>query len=246
MINNYYLVFFIVDLCSNKLSALEEIIDLKDSIGISAEQIDIPFVLLNFFACVLISFIVRKFYINFSHSLTGKHHIGSIIPTLSSVVFLIIIIVKSSLALSLGLVGALSIVRFRTPIKEPEELVYLFLAIAIGLGFGAGYSLITTILSLLILLSIYIFLFKKKNFVTNEYNLLIERKSSDIELDNIINTLTSHCNTIKLIRIDSGTENQTIVFSITLNKESSITEIISGLKALSKMEISFFESKANW
>lgn len=225
---------------------MEEILNIKDSIGISAEQIDIPFVLLNFFACVVVSFLIRSFYIKYSYSLTGKHHIGSIIPILSSVVFLIIIIVKSSLALSLGLVGALSIVRFRTPIKEPEELVYLFLAIAVGLGFGAGYSLITTILSLLILLFIYIFLFKKKNLITNEYNLLIERKGSDIELDNLINTLTKHCNTIKLIRIDSGTENQTIVFSVTLNKKSNIQEIISSLKALSKMEISFFESKANW
>ena len=52
---------------------------------------------------------------------------------------------KSSLALSLGLVGALSIVRFRAAIKEPEELVYLFLIIAIGLGCGANQLIITTI-----------------------------------------------------------------------------------------------------
>ena len=46
---------------------------------------------------------------------------------------LIISIVKSSLALSLGLVGALSIIRFRAAIKEPEELAYLFLAIGISI-----------------------------------------------------------------------------------------------------------------
>jgi len=43
-------------------------------------------------------------------------------------------VVESSLALTLGLVGALSIVRFRTAVKEPEELSYMFLAITIGLG----------------------------------------------------------------------------------------------------------------
>ena len=47
-------------------------------------------------------------------------------------------IVKNSIALSLGLVGALSIVRFRAAIKEPEELTYLFLVIATGLGTGSG------------------------------------------------------------------------------------------------------------
>ncbi len=58
---------------------------------------------------------------------------------------LIISIIKSSIALSLGLVGALSIVRFRTPIKEPEELLYLFVAIAIGLGLGANQVLATLV-----------------------------------------------------------------------------------------------------
>ena len=56
---------------------------------------------------------------------------------------LIITIIKSSIALSLGLVGALSIVRFRTPIKEPEELLYLFVAIAVGLGLGANQLVAT-------------------------------------------------------------------------------------------------------
>jgi hypothetical protein len=57
-------------------------------------------------------------------------------------------VVKSSLALSLGLVGALSIVRFRAAIKEPEELVYLFFCIAAGLALGAEYlplALVATI-----------------------------------------------------------------------------------------------------
>jgi len=58
---------------------------------------------------------------------------------------LIISIIKSSIALSLGLVGALSIVRFRTPIKEPEELLYLFVAIAIGLGLGANQVVATIV-----------------------------------------------------------------------------------------------------
>jgi hypothetical protein len=55
---------------------------------------------------------------------------------------LIITIVKASLALSLGLVGALSILRFRAAIKEPKELAYWFLAIAIGLDFGARQRVI--------------------------------------------------------------------------------------------------------
>jgi multisubunit Na+/H+ antiporter MnhE subunit len=122
------------------MNQIEELLEL------SSEQISIPFTILNLVLCFIISMIIRSYYINFSNSLTGKLHIGQIIPILSCVVFLVIVVVKSSLALSLGLVGALSIVRFRTPIKEPEELVYLFLSISIGLGFGAGYPLMTSII----------------------------------------------------------------------------------------------------
>ena len=58
--------------------------------------------------------------------------------------------VKSSLALSLGLVGALSIVRFRAAIKEPEELAFLFLTIAIGLGLGAHQRAVTLVAFILV------------------------------------------------------------------------------------------------
>ena len=82
---------------------------------------------INFIGCAVLSLLLRAFYVRYSTSVSSKNHLGSILPLLSLVVFLVIVVVKSSLALSLGLVGALSIVRFRTPIKEPEELVYLFL-----------------------------------------------------------------------------------------------------------------------
>jgi hypothetical protein len=91
--------------------------DINELIAPNFTQLDLIPTLFGFFMCVLMSFIVRDFYIKRSFSLTGKMHIGSIIPVLSTVVFLVIVVVKSSLALSLGLVGALSIVRFRTPIR---------------------------------------------------------------------------------------------------------------------------------
>ena len=116
---------------------MNDVTNLNNFLQPEANQLDLLQTLFNFFLCILMGFILRKFYINRSYSLSGKLHIGSILPILSAVVFIVIVVVKSSLALSLGLVGALSIVRFRTPIKEPEELVYLFLAIAIGLGYGA-------------------------------------------------------------------------------------------------------------
>ena len=97
----------------NKLNQLEELL------FTGTDELSLVVVLFNFIGAIVVSFLVRAFYIRYSFSLTGKLHIGSIIPILTAIVFLVIVVVKSSLALSMGLVGALSIVRFRTPIKEP-------------------------------------------------------------------------------------------------------------------------------
>lgn len=225
---------------------MEQLIDLQNSIGIAAEKIDLPFVLLNFFISVIVSFVIKHFYIRYSSSLTGKNHIGTIIPILSSVIFLVIVIVKSSLALSLGLVGALSIVRFRTPIKEPEELVYLFLAISVGLGYGAGYPLITTIIILLTLMIIYFFIFKNKGVLNNEYNVIINKEEVNLNYDQILNTIANNCETVKLIRIDSSNNKHTIVFSLSLKNKSNINLILDDLKSIGESDVSFFESRTNW
>ena len=83
--------------------------------------------------------------------MSNRSSLGGVFPLVLLTTILVISIVKSSLALSLGLVGALSIVRFRTPIKEPEELAYLFFAIATGLGLGADQRLATVVASVVIL-----------------------------------------------------------------------------------------------
>jgi uncharacterized membrane protein YhiD involved in acid resistance len=202
---------------------------------------------INFILCVLMSFMVRSFYIKYSVSLTGKHHIGVVIPILASIVFLVIVVVKSSLALSLGLVGALSIVRFRTPIKEPEELIYLFLAIAIGLGYAAGHTLLTTALGVSILIMIYIWLSNKKIDSNNEYNLVINWNSDRVTFENISNTLRSKLSHIKLIRLDMGITTSTAVLQVMPEKNVEIDSIFESIKSMDKdADVSFYEAKTNW
>ncbi len=80
---------------------------------------------------------VQGLYRRFAGTVSSREATSRVFPLLTVATVLVIFVVKSSLALSLGLVGALSIVRFRAAIKEPEELVYLFFCIAIGLALGA-------------------------------------------------------------------------------------------------------------
>ena len=221
--------------------------NIEELLAPNLTQLELIPTLFNFFMCVLMSFILRDFYIKRSFSLTGKMHIGSILPILSAVVFLVIIVVKTSLALSLGLVGALSIVRFRTPIKEPEELVYLFLAIAIGLGYAAGQVLITTIVVLLIFLIIHFWLSNKNIGQVNEYNLVIKWKNKDVTFDAILDQINSVVESLKLSRLDKGSSGNTAVILITPKLGESIEAISDRLSALDETaHVTFFESKTNW
>jgi hypothetical protein len=226
---------------------MNELINMNGLITPNVAQLDLIPTLFNFLMCVVMSFIVRDFYIKRSFSLTGKMHIGSIIPVLSTVVFLVIIVVKSSLALSLGLVGALSIVRFRTPIKEPEELVYLFLAIAIGLGYAAGQVLITTIITLSIITIIYIWLSNRKIEKTSEYNLIVKWAKIDIMFEDVLKEITPVVQNLKLVRLDKSSSDNTSVMLIIPNEDYSIELIANRLHKLdSDMKITFFEAKTNW
>ena len=226
---------------------MNDLIDISELVTPSMTQLDLITTLFSFIMCILMSFIVRDFYIRRSFSLTGKMHIGSIIPVLSAVVFLVIVVVKSSLALSLGLVGALSIVRFRTPIKEPEELVYLFLAIAVGLGYAAGQILITTVLTLSILFVVYIWLSNRKIIKTSEYNLVVKWTKSDIMFEDISKEIIPVVQSLKLVRLDKTRSNSTSVMLVVPDEESPIDAIINKLYALDQdMKIIFFEAKTNW
>lgn len=227
--------------------SIGNIVNLNKLVVPNMSQLNLFPTLFGFIMCVIMSFIVRDFYTRRSFSLTGKMHIGSIIPILSSVVFLVIVVVKSSLALSLGLVGALSIVRFRTPIKEPEELVYLFLAISIGLGYAAGHIFITTIITLSILAIIYIWLSNRQISKTSEYNLVINWRKKTVSFENILKEITPVSQNLKLVRMDSGPSDNTAVMLIIPEENSSIDSIMNSLRKVdSEISITFFEAKTNW
>lgn len=127
--------------------------------------------------------ILRYLYITYGRSMNNREYFGNIFVLLSVTTCAVIIIVKYSLALSLGLVGALSIVRFRAAIKEPEELVYLFLTIAFGLAYGSNQFVVGFVLlvvaSITIVISDYMFS-RKTTFEHTGLVVIIEGSKNQI------------------------------------------------------------------
>lgn len=113
--------------------------------AVSAAEMAVT-LLLAFCLGVLIFLVYKKTYQGVLYSTS----FGVTLIGLTMVTSMVIMAVTSNVVLSLGMVGALSIVRFRTAIKEPLDIVFLFWAIAAGLVLAAGMELLAVIGSLLI------------------------------------------------------------------------------------------------
>ncbi|MCM1264532.1 MAG: DUF4956 domain-containing protein [Butyrivibrio sp.] len=114
------------------------------------ENLSLPYILMVFvtaFFCGIIIYCVYKF---FYRGAVYSENFGLLIIMSTMTVAFIIMTISSNIVLSLGMVGALSIVRFRTAVKDPLDVGFLFLAIGAGLTAGAGLLLISVIGTIII------------------------------------------------------------------------------------------------
>ena len=197
-------------------------------------QINLIGFIQSLIAASILCFVIQLFYVKFSNSLSNKNDFSKNFIGLGLATTIVITVVKSSLALSLGLVGALSIVRFRAAIKEPEELVYLFLVIATGLGCGADQIKITFIGVVVAIILIYLnYLFQKKNNLETETinsTFTFNKRKSDKEINEIIEKIMRSCENLKFVSI-SSTENETVLnLDIKFKDHRNITKTIDSIK----------------
>ncbi len=198
-------------------------------------QIDLQGFILSLLCAAILSFLVQLFYIRYSSTLSNRKEFAKTFVVLGVTTCIVIMIVKSSLALSLGLVGALSIVRFRAAIKEPEELVYLFLIIAIGLGCGANQLVIITtgiFFSLVIIMLYSGYLKSSKKNLDEKINagIIIEGNISDVQINNLIIEIKKVSKELKFISMSRSNENTTINVDLKPKKFENLTLLTGKIK----------------
>lgn len=188
---------------------------------------------LNLGIGLILSLMVAWYYEHYARSLSNRHKFAQLLPVLTLTTAIVISIVKSSLALSLGLVGALSIVRFRTAIKEPEELVFLFIAIAIGLGVGAEQRWLTAIGTLTILAYMALrLLVARKPQVSNLYlNVMVkENEEQDFLFTRVNARLLEHVNVADFRRLDSRDGTLQLTYFIHCYAPQTLDDLLDDLK----------------
>ena len=131
--------------------------------------------LLAFLLGLFIFFIYKKSYSGVMYSAS----LGITLIALALITTLLIMTVVSNVVLSLGMVGALSIVRFRTAIKEPMDIAFLFWSIAVGIVLAAGLIPLAVFGSAFI--GIILYAFSKRKTVDSPYILVVHCENNELE-----------------------------------------------------------------
>jgi hypothetical protein len=199
--------------------------------------------LINLVISGILAIILSKVYVRYGKALSNRYAFSRNFVMLTMTIMVIITIVKSSLALSLGLVGALSIVRYRTAIKEPEELAYTFLAIAIGLGMGADQVMVTVSLFVTIVLVII----ARQKIREDELEFVNIRiagiPESSKNITRLIQIVENNSNGLELKRLNDSSDGFEILLSAVISSYESMIKIKTELSNFDKkISVSFLEN----
>jgi hypothetical protein len=216
----------------------------KEFLTTQSVQVPIWGFVINLFLTALLAYILSVVYSKYGKALSNRKSFSGNFILLAMTTMLIISVVKSSLALSLGLVGALSIVRFRAAIKEPEELAYLFLCISIGLGLGADQTVLTLVALSIIILVIIFRSYSHKHFDGQNFVISISSDHPDKkELEYIISILKDNCSSVNMKRIDETKESLEASFLVEFKDVDQFMKCKESLQASKEsLKITFMDN----
>ena len=194
---------------------------------------------------IILCWLLGITYQKVAKSISNRKDFSANFMILAFTTMLIITIVKSSLALSLGLVGALSIVRFRAAIKEPEELAFIFFSIAIGLGLGANQLTIVLAAFGVFMVVLWGRFFIQGKSENQNIFVSINTTKDKIELGVVRELMNTHFHQPLLKRFDQVEGASEIAYVANVQKSNNLEIFRNELLAkYPNTNISFLDSKA--
>jgi hypothetical protein len=202
-----------------------KLIEMFSGIGArSMDNVPLKGIVFIIFVSLLGSFFISFLYLKFYENRSTGSQIHRAFPLLGISITSIFICIQFSLPLSLGLLGALSIVRFRTPIKEPEEIGFIMLIVAIAIA-CATFNLI--IMATVLAIAIMALLFAKyaTGFINpyHKYGMIIVTLPIDIshkKRTEIEYLMKKYLNHFKVSSVSSDEANSTITYSFKVNRKA--------------------------
>ena len=185
-------------------------------------------IVLNLLVTFVISLFIFYMYRRTFQGVLYTRSFNVSLVMVSLITSLVIMTISSNIILSLGMVGALSIVRFRTAIKDSMDIVFMFWAISVGIANGAGFFQISIVGSVFV--GLVLILMTRMRSYQNPYLLIIKfSDESEQEIDLIINSVKGH--NIKSKSVSNNIIELTVELRLA-NKGTNIVNEISSLKGV--------------
>ncbi len=220
-----------------------------DVFRIESANVDVGEFAVNLVLAGVLSYILSRVYVHWGSSLSNRRRFASNFMLVTVTTTFIILVVRSSVALSLGLVGALSIVRFRAAIKDPEELAYMFLAIGIGIGLGDNQRLIT-VLAMAAAIALVGILHAFRSRKESDANLHLTVASTNpgrVELPAVTAALQPHCARLRLTRYDETATATEAAYLVEFRDPDDLDAARTSLRRLSpEVAITFLDDQGLW
>lgn len=203
--------------------------------GVGATVSPLQFVLTLLASTILNVLLAKAYSITHGGYSYSKNFLQAIV-LVGVIVSLIMVIIGSDIARAFALVGAMSIVRFRTPVKDSRDLIFLFAAIAIGMACGVQFFEFAAIFTVLFLVLVY--LFYKFNFgelSDNGFVLRIQIRSEQRDaLKTSIDEMCSRAAIISISRVDPQDEVEDVIYEVELKRGKKYEDLIDSLNAAVK------------
>ena len=210
-------------------------------------QIDVPSFAMNLLLAAFLGFLLSRAYERFGDSLSNRRLFARNFVLLAVTTMLIISIVKSSLALSLGLVGALSIVRFRTPVKDARDLVFVFAAIAIGMACGTQFHVFAAIFTAFVAGLVLVFYYWGFGDLPNK-GYVVKMRINGSDKDRVAELCGQLCKRFSVVSItrSNGDDVEDVIYEVELKRGVAYKDLLERLtKAIQPESVNVLVGEGN-
>jgi len=210
-------------------------------------SLSISQILFNTSVALLCGLLISVFY---KWTYRGPNYSSTFVNSLiilSMITAVVIMVIGNNLARAFGLVGAMSIIRFRTAVKDTQDIVFLFFALAVGLAAGVGLHSLALIGTLFISSVIWVlYQLDYANPRKKDFLLQFMLQSEDKEAVPYLNVFKDYCKSYKLINVKSYEDGQILELSFYINlkdkgKTDSFVKALDELGEISQVNLFFDE-----
>lgn len=186
---------------------------------------------LTFFLSLLIAYFYRETHRGLSYSVSFVHTL----VLMGVTVAIIMLIIGSNIARAFALVGALSIIRFRTAMKEPRDVAFIFITMAVGMACGTGFYMAAIVFTLFICAMVYFMNRFDIGSSTVSEVLLKLHLPENLDYHNVFNEVFyEHLEDHSLVSVETirGGTLFELVYSISFKRGASETSFLGALRAI--------------